>query len=62
MVEKIKWWMLCISIIIGMCGLFILFKVGSLNEEIISLNKQVEQQNMLIDYLEQEVKNESTND
>ena len=55
MVEKIKWWMLCISLIIGVSGLFVGFKVRSLNEEIMSLNKQIEQQNILIDYLEKEV-------
>ena len=54
MAEKIKWWMCCICIFIGMIGLMFCFEWRSLNEEILNLNKQVKQQSMLIDYLEQE--------
>ncbi len=55
MADKIKWWVLLISICIGIAGGMCLLDWTRLREEITSLNKQVEQQNMLIDYLKQEI-------
>lgn len=62
MAEKIKWWMLFISICIGITGGVCLLDFARLRKEIDSLNQQVKQQNMLIDYLEQEVQKTKVED
>ena len=53
--EKIKWWMLFISICVGIAGVVVLLDFNRLTEEITSLNKQIEQKDILIDYLKQEI-------
>lgn len=55
MVENIKGWIVCISTFVGIAGGMCLLDFYRLRNEIDSLNQQIEQQNMLIDYLEQEV-------
>lgn len=55
MCEKIKWWMLFISLCIGIVGGLCLTQFYRLNNEITNLSRQIEQKDMLINYLEEEV-------
>ena len=54
MVDKIKWWMLFISLCIGVAGALCLTQFHRYMTEIDNLKEQIEQKDMLINYLEEE--------
>ena len=58
MCEKIKWWTVFISVCIGILGGISFLDFVRNRNEIDKLNKQIEQKDMLINYLKEEVHND----
>lgn len=51
MIEKIKWYVVFISICIGIAGAYCSIEYSSLKNEISNLNRQIEQKDILIEFL-----------
>lgn len=54
MIEKIKWYVVLISVCIGVAGGVFCLDFYRLRNEIDNLNKQIEQKDMLIEFLNKE--------